>query len=107
MKANTKQVDFEGQTYTLKLSTAASRIAKLQHDREVDIQELDRDPLGMPATLVWLAMLTYHPEVTEKEAMFLLAKADNEAEIVTWAVKQFRATMDELGKHLAGVAEDG
>lgn len=102
---NTKQVTLGGNTYTLKLSTAATRIAQMKHDRKVDVQQLEDDPLGMQATLVWLAMLPYHPDVTEEEAMLMLARSEEEAEITSWATKAFMRFMREMGKRLSPQAD--
>ena len=101
MKLSTKQFDIGDKTYTLKLSTAASRIAKMKHDRVVDMGEMEQDPLGMQATLVWLAMLPYHPDTTEEDAMLMLARAENETEITSWVTREFMSFMDEMGKRLA------
>jgi hypothetical protein len=100
MDLSTKQFDIAGKTHTLKMSTASSRIAKMKHDRVVDFKEMQQDPLGMQATLMWLALLPYQPDVTEEDAMMMLAQADNESEIVGWVTKEFMAFMDEMGKRL-------
>lgn len=93
----------DGSTRTLRFSTASSRIAKLKHGRTVEIQEMQEDPMGFPATLFWLALLPHHPETTEEDALLLLARHEEEQEVVGWLMEQFSAYMDQMEKRLAPV----
>ena len=87
--------------YRLKVSTASSRIAQMKHGRDVDMRDVQKDPMAFSATLVWLSMLPYQPDVTEEEAVLLLARSDNEGEIVGWALERYLEAIEELGKRLS------
>lgn len=93
----------DGSTRRLRFSTASSRLAKVKHGRTVEIQEMQEDPIGFPATLFWLALLPHHPGTTEEDALLLLARHDDEQEVVGWLMEQFSAYMDQMEKRLAPV----
>lgn len=98
-----REVVLAGRPYTLRLGAAAFRLAQMRHGVTVSLgelmQALQGSDLSVLPRLAWIAMLPGSPEMTEEEAVVLLAQAENEGavyDVMLGSLNRFMESIQSL-----------